>query len=327
MNDLISVIVPVYNTGQYLRRCIESIVAQDYPNLEIIIIDDGSTDSDTISLCDTIATEFDNVYSYHKTNGGQSSARNYGISLSNGEYIGFVDSDDTIDSNMYSSLYQSIVKNNVKVAIGGIATEANGKLIDRLTPISSGCYQTHDLLHHFFLGQFHSSCTNLYHKDLFEYAKFPENEINEDYMLNYLIFKNLSCVYVDDHVYYHYIRRDDSTTGSPVSLKFLSWIKHTTHILNDYKDTILSEEADYQYIYSNIILGNKCLLGLARGKNNDADELYELVSKNLRVIRECVRKNKFLSLRYRLCGLFIAYMPRLYKLLVLLGLKFKYSLH
>lgn len=324
MGELISVIVPVYNTGLYLRRCIESIIAQDYDNLEIIIVDDGSTDLNTVKLCDELAREYDNVSTYHKANGGQSSARNYGISVSKGEYIGFIDSDDLIDSNMYSSLYRSIVQHNVMLAIGGIATEDNGKLIDRLVSVQSGCYHSHDLLHHFFLGQFHSSCTNLYHKDLFEYAKFPENEINEDYMLNYLIFKNLECVYVDEKVYYHYIRRDDSTTGAPVSLKFLSWIEHTTRILDDYKDTTLHEEADYQYIYSNIILGNKCLLGLARGKNDAADELYKLISNNLSKIKARVRHNKFLSFRNKVSGVLLAYMPGIYKFLVLLGLKFKY---
>lgn len=323
MGELISVVVPVYNTGPYLRRCVESIVAQDYDNLEIIIVDDGSTDSDTAKVCDDLATEYDNVSSYHKTNGGQSSARNYGISLFKGEYIGFVDSDDVIDSNMYSSLYRSIVENNVKVAIGGIVIEKNSKLINRKSFVISGVYNNIDLLHNFFLGHFHSSCTNLYHKDLFEYAKFPENEINEDYMLNYLIFRNLDYVYIDDKVYYHYIKRDDSTTGSPVSLKFLSWIDHTTRILNDYKDTTLHDEAYYQYIYSNIVLGNKCLLSLARGKNADAEQLYELVSNNLRNIKIRVRQNKFLSLRNKISGVFLAYLPNVYKFLVLTGLKFK----
>lgn len=323
MNDLISVIVPVYNTGAYLRRCIESIAAQDYDNIEIIIIDDGSTDCETVKLCDELATENENVITYHKQNGGQSSARNYGVSISKGEYIGFVDSDDVIEVNMYSSLYRSIVENKVKVAIGGIATEDNGKLIDRLVPLPSGCYQSHDLLHHFFLGHFHSSCTNLYQRDLFESAKFPENEINEDYMLNYLIFKNIDSVYVDQNVYYHYIRRAGSTTASPVTLKFMSWLKHTTIILNDYNDTSLQVEADYQYIYSNVILGNKCLLNLARGKNSDADKLYKTVTTNLKSCRMRVFKNKYLSQRNRICGLMLALMPGIYKFFVLLLLKLK----
>lgn len=323
MSELISVIVPVYNTGTYLRRCIESIVAQDYSNIEIIIVDDGSTDCYTIDLCDELANIYDNVYTYHKNNGGQSSARNYGLAISNGVYIGFVDSDDFIDANMYSSLYRLIIDNNVKVAIGGIVTEENGRAIDRLENLPSGCYHHMDLMHYFFLGHFHSACTNLYKKELFNNSRFPENEINEDYMLNYLIFKDLNSAYVDKNIYYHYIRRVDSTTGSPVSLKFLSWIKHTTLILNEYINTPLDTEAKYQYIYSNIILGNKCLLGLARGKNNDADELYNLVTSNLNSIKIRFLTNKYLSIRNKICGLSLTFVPRIYRFLVLLGLKFK----
>ena len=323
MGELISVIVPVYNTGPYLRRCVESIVAQDYSNIEIIIVDDGSTDFDTVHLCDVLAIEYDNVFTYHKPNGGQSSARNYGISLSKGEYIGFIDSDDVIDANMYSSLYHSIVENNVKVAVGGIATEDKGKLIDKLTPLPSGCYQTQDLLHHFFLGHFHSSCTNLYQRDLFNYAKFPENEINEDYMLNYLIFKNLSCVYVDERIYYHYVRRSDSTTGAPISIKFESWLKHTTQILTENNGTSLDTEARYQYIYSNIVLGNKCLLGLVSQKNADAEYLYKLVTGNISRSLTDVLNNKFISLKIRLCGVMLGILPGFYKAVVLFVLRIK----
>lgn len=323
MSDLISVIVPVYNTGQYLRRCIESIVAQDYPNLEIIIIDDGSTDSDTVKLCDDLANTYTNVNSYHKINGGQSSARNYGITLSKGQYVGFVDSDDVIESNMYSSLYNSIIEQYVKVAIGGIRVVVNKRGIDNNTQPPTGLYNSHDLLHYFFLGYFHSSCTNLYHKDLFKTVRFPENEINEDYMLNYLIFRDLTAAYVDANIYYNYIKRSGSTTGSPVSLKFLSWITHTTIILNDYKETSLHSEAEYQYLFSNIVLGNKCLLSMAHSSNNDATKLYEMVVSNLRDYRLHVIKNQYLSLKYRICGLMLVIMPRLYRFLVLFMLRFK----
>lgn len=323
MGELISVIVPVYNTGLYLRRCIESIVAQDYDNLEIIIVDDGSTDSDTVKLCDDLASEYDIVSIFHKTNGGQSTARNYGISVSKGEYIGFVDSDDVIDSNMYSSLYRSIVENNVKVAIGGIAIEKNSRVINRKSTTLSGVYNKMSLLHNFFLGHFHSSCTNLYSRDVFNIAVFPVNEINEDYMLNYHIFRNQESVYVDDRIYYHYIKREDSTTGAPVSIKFKSWISHTSEILGDFQGTILDEEARYQYIFSNIVLGNKCLLGLVSQENEDAEILYKLVTKNLSRSLKDVLSNKYIGVKNKLCGLFLGTLPRLYQIIVLLVLRFK----
>ena len=323
MKDLISVIVPVYNTGKYLRRCVESIVAQDYPYIEIILVDDGSTDSHTVTLCNTLAVEYKNVCAYHKPNGGQSSARNYGVQKSNGAYIGFVDSDDIIEPGMYSALYKSIVANNVKVSIGGISVEYESGEVELLDVLPSGLYTNKELMHNFFLGHFHSSCTNLYERGLFHSTGFPENEINEDYMLNYLIFKHLDSIYFDGTAYYHYIKRNDSTTGSPVSLKFESWIRHTSQILKDYEISGLSAEAEYQYLHSNVVLGNKCLLGLVCGNNADADILYGMVSANLGRCRKKVVCNRYLGLKNRCSAAMMSVLPGLYRTLVLFVLRLK----
>lgn len=324
MKDLISVIVPVYNTGKYLRRCVESIVAQDYPYIEIILVDDGSNDRSTVALCDTLAEEYSNVTAYHKPNGGQSSARNYGIRNSNGAYIGFVDSDDVIETGMYSSLYRSIVAGNVKVAIGGISVEYESGEVEILDVLPSGLYANKELMHHFFLGHFHSSCTNLYERGIFDTARFPENEINEDYMLNYLIFKYMDSVCFDGGAYYHYIKRNDSTTGSPVSLKFESWIRHTSRILEDYKNTDLGEEAEYQYLHSNVVLGNKCLLGLVCGSNADAETLYDMVSDNLGKFRNKVMFNRYFTMKNRCSAVMMSVFPGLYRTLVLFVLRLKH---
>ena len=99
-NPLITVIVPVYNIEDYLPRCVHSITAQTYRHLEIILVDDGSTDG-TGLLCDRLAEEDERIRVYHKENGGSSSARNLALAHANGEYVGFVDSDDYIAPDMY----------------------------------------------------------------------------------------------------------------------------------------------------------------------------------------------------------------------------------
>ena len=152
MSELISVIIPVYNSGQYLPCCVESVLNQDYKELEIIIIDDGSSDGVTGSICDSMVEKSPRIRVYHKDNGGSASARNYGIEKAKGDYIGFVDSDDRIEPNMYSSLYSDLVSHGVKVSIGNIATEEKGRSIDRLEAIPSGEYSYPELLHYFFLG-------------------------------------------------------------------------------------------------------------------------------------------------------------------------------
>lgn len=102
---LISVIVPVYNIIPYLPRCVESLQKQTYPELEILLIDDGSTD-DTPALCDRLAENDPRIRVFHKENGGPSSARNFGLTQAAGAYVGFVDSDDYVDADMYERLYR-----------------------------------------------------------------------------------------------------------------------------------------------------------------------------------------------------------------------------
>ena len=316
MSGLISIIIPVYNTGTYLTRCVQSILVQDYPEIEIILVDDGSTDLSTCSICDELANNNESIRVFHKSNGGSASARNYGIKKAKGKFLGFVDSDDVIDPKMYSSLLSDLQSNNVKIALGNIATEEDGRLIDKREALPSGVYYNTELLHYFCLGHWHSACTNLYARSLFDNTLFPEGEVNEDYMLNYWLFKEQPKVYFNSTAYYHYVRREGSNTSSPVTLAFLDWIKHTSIIreeLSARED--LKEEADYQYLYSNIILGNKCLLSLGKKESVDADKLYTLVARNLKTERKKVFRNRFLSARYRSFGLLLSCTPRLYKCL------------
>lgn len=317
MKELVSIIIPVYNTGPYLERCLKSVLRQDYPCLEILLVDDGSNDIPTIQLCDKFAAENEYVVTYHKQNGGSASARNFGIKQAHGEYIGFVDSDDVVEPNMYSSLLNDIQTHNVKIALGNINTEHNGRLLDEREELPSGEYDNIKLLHYFFLGKWHSACTNLYEKSLFDSVQFPEGEVNEDYMLNYWLFKDQKKIYFNNTVFYHYVRREGSNTSSPVSLAFIDWLKHTSVIRADFSEhKELGEEADYQYFYSNIVLGNKCLLTLGRGKSEDAEKLYNIVTNNLRRARRRMLQNRFFSLRYRAFGLALSLFPSLYKYII-----------
>ena len=115
-NPLITVIVPVYNVEKYLTRCVDSIINQTYKNLEIILVDDGSTDSSP-AICDNYAKKDSRINVIHKQNNGASSARNAALDIASGDYIGFVDSDDYINRDMYASLFDSIVDSGSDMAI------------------------------------------------------------------------------------------------------------------------------------------------------------------------------------------------------------------
>src|SRR5690554_2626737 len=115
-NGLLSIIVPVYNMEQYIEKCIMSIFLQTYKNIEIILIDDGSTDNSG-NLCDKYSVIDPRVKVIHKENGGLSSARNAGLEVAMGEYIGFVDPDDWIEPTMYETMYSNIKKNKSEICI------------------------------------------------------------------------------------------------------------------------------------------------------------------------------------------------------------------
>ena len=115
MNDLISVVVPAYNIEKYIERCIKSILSQTYSNLEIIIVDDGSTDN-TASIIDQYALKDTRIIPIHKKNGGVSSARTEGINRASGDWIGFVDGDDVIEENMYEVLINNAKKYDADIS-------------------------------------------------------------------------------------------------------------------------------------------------------------------------------------------------------------------
>lgn len=324
MSDLISVIVPVYNSGDYLDRCINSIFAQDYSPIEIIIVDDGSTDAATVAKCDDFGRMSPDVRVFHKSNGGLSSARNFGIEQSLGAYIGFVDSDDVIEPDMYSALYEGLVRNTVKVSMGGISTEENNRNIDLTTKLPSGIYVRTEALRYLFLGYWQSVCTNLYDRTVFDSVRFPEGEVNEDYILNYRVLKGQKALWYDSKAYYHYIKRQGSITSSAVSLRFTDWLNHTSLILDECKDDVqLKDAVLYQYLFSNIVLGNKSLMALATGDSPEARQLYGIVTDTLKNNRAEILRNRYLSIKHRAFGLFMAFCPKLYNWAVVSLLRIK----
>lgn len=128
---LISIIVPIYNVEKYLVKCIESIINQTLSNIEIILVDDGSTDNCGI-IIDGYAKKDSRIKVIYKNNGGQSSARNMGLDIARGKYIGFVDSDDWIDNDMYENLYKSIIESNADICVcGRQACLENGEVTNK----------------------------------------------------------------------------------------------------------------------------------------------------------------------------------------------------
>lgn len=183
---LISVIVPVYNIIPYLPRCVESLRTQTYENLEILLIDDGSTD-ETPALCDRLATEDERIRVFHKKNGGPSSARNFGLQQAGGEYVGFVDSDDYVDADMYERLYGAIEKTGMPVAqVGRDEIDKDGNILPNICePVATEqVIPAEGFLKELLMHRGDCSfCTKLLRKDLFTIEQFPVGALNEDFHL------------------------------------------------------------------------------------------------------------------------------------------------
>ncbi len=208
---LISVIVPVYNTVDLLPRCVNSIRRQTYRNLEIILVDDGSTDNSG-AMAEKMALEDKRVRVFHKENGGSSSARNLGISRARGEYIGFVDSDDFIEPEMYERLLGVALEENllmVQISRDEIDEEGN-RLPDVCEPPEEPeLWERQHFMRELLLHRGDCSfCTKLIHASLLKEERFPEGELNEDFYLLVRLLQRIPAVAIlpqqDYHVFYRY---------------------------------------------------------------------------------------------------------------------------
>lgn len=216
---LISVIVPVYNVENYVQRCIESIVNQTYKNLEIILVDDGSKDSSG-SICDEMAKKDDRIVVIHKKNGGLSDARNVGLDRARGAYIGFVDSDDYIDPDMYRKLITATIRYGAQISMCGRFCEPDGSGESyELFTTSRKILTAQGAVHNLLLQRECDSAAwdKLYKAELFQNVRYPLGVLHED--LSVAVKLLAKCIYVV-HIgepLYHYTIRKNSICNQPFS--------------------------------------------------------------------------------------------------------------
>jgi len=209
---LVSIIIPVYNTKEYLEVCVNSVRNQTYKNIEIILIDDGS-ENETAQLCDEISKSDSRIKVHHQKNGGLSAARNKGITLSTGKYIMFVDSDDYIHSQMVQKLYEWLVSHNADVAVCDyervkeFATEVPEKL---LSASEEKIYENEEILDRIYSAEYvkYIVCWNkLYKRELITDIQFPINRIHEDeFFTPRVLQKAQKAVWLNEKLYYYVIR-------------------------------------------------------------------------------------------------------------------------
>ena len=210
--DLISVIIPVYKVEKYLDKCVQSVVNQTYRNLEIILVDDGSPDR-CGEMCDAWAQKDSRIRVIHKTNGGLSDARNAGLDIATGAYIGFVDSDDYIHPEMYQRLEDSATKHDADMAICGFQyVDENGNLVRKTNgcDIEDGIIDKCRAMEE--LNRDWRMCVvwnKLYKRDLFSMIRFPCGKIHEDeFVAHEMLYKSTHITWVSQILYYYLQRQN-----------------------------------------------------------------------------------------------------------------------
>ena len=252
----ISIVVPVYNTDQYLDRCIDSLLAQTVPEYEIILVDDGSTDKSP-AICDIASAIDRRIRVIHKKNGGLSSARNAGISAARGQYIGFVDSDDTVDPRMYQQLYETALREETDFVMADILRiPVSGNPCILSQPIHGGRYEKKDIEEVIFpqlimqecveYGPLLSVCPCLYRTAfLRKHSLLFDEEVrwSEDNL-----FSALAGYYADSFYYlknqglYHYYEHAGSITRS---YKHNAWDNYC--LMNRRLHKVFGQARDYDF--------------------------------------------------------------------------------
>lgn len=204
----LSIIIPVYNVEDYLNQCVASVINQTYKNLEIILVDDGSTDK-CPQLCDTLAKKDSRIHVIHKKNGGLSSARNAGLDIATGDFIGFVDSDDWIEEGMYEKLLGGFLDDSVGITSCDIMAVRDGVIY----PYNKNWMHNEDSMFSFeeFAAKLLSTeanftvCSKLFRKELIHSVRFREGRLNEDSLFIFDVSKRI--------VKYRWIMREISFAG------------------------------------------------------------------------------------------------------------------
>ena len=316
MNEKISIIVPVYNVEKYLKKCIDSIVNQTYKNLEIILVDDGATDRSG-EICDELAKLDNRIKVYHKENGGLSDARNYGVERATGDYIGFVDSDDYIDAEMYEKLYEAITKEDADVA------ECSFKIIypDRVELFNDEEYYNvlgeQEYLEEYLKLKkiFGSVWTKLIKSTIAKKIEFPVGKLYEDTYYAYDLIDIVDKYVIMDNPYYNYLMRENSITNAKFNPRIFDLVEIVEKFhMNVYRNyPSLKEAADCRKMYAYFSVLNSILLE-ENFKNNT---FYQQIINYFKENYKKLLKNKYITRNRKLSIILINLNINLYRKVLL----------
>ena len=245
MQDLITVIVPVFRTEKFLRRCVDSIRRQEYETLEILLVDDGSDDG-CPALCDRLAAEDGRITVIHKANGGLSSARNAGLNRANGTYVTFVDSDDYIAPDMISTLHALAAEYECDIAKVDYLSVKTGDHAPVPCTAAPAVYRGQKVQEAFLDLAVDSVCVCLYRRSALNGCRFPEGKTSEDIPFNFEMFRRAdSFVYLPAVKYFYYDNPESISNGclEPNKLNYLAFRREISEYYDNRGGKVLSDKA------------------------------------------------------------------------------------
>lgn len=277
-NDLISVVIPVYNVEPYIRACVESVLQQSYKNLEIILVDDGSADR-CPAICDEYAEKDARIKVIHKSNGGLSDARNAGIEAATGAYITLIDSDDSIHPAMISYLYNALIQNDADISFcQRQEIDENGAALPSKSEFSTFIVDGRNTCMEEFLKNRQIDTVawgKLYKRSMFDDVRYPFGKYHEDVFTTYKIIAKCNRMFIGEERYYNYRIRTASITQSSFSLKHLDAIE-----ANEERAKFIEKNYPQLKRYANagiIYAVNQCALRLAKSKPQESIHTKQLI--------------------------------------------------
>lgn len=298
---LVSIIVPVYNVDKYIHKCIKSLLNQTLRNIEIILVNDGSTD-ESGKICDEYSKIDNRIKVIHKINEGLSSARNAGIDIANGEYLGFVDSDDWVDETMYEKLYNNAIKFNASIAQCNILNTYTEYInIDNsreMVNIYSGMEVLEDLYNEKYVKTV-VVWNKIYKRELFNLLRFPKGKLHEDEFITYKLLHKSEKIVDISNIMYFYRQRSGSIMSSEFNIKRFdiidAWNEKKEYFKNNNLNILVSKTDSYicgklKDFYIKVVDSNI----------SDKEYLLKYIKKQMRINYMNFIKNPYISIRGKL---------------------------
>jgi len=302
---LISLIIPVYNAEPYLRRCLDSVLAQDYKELEVILIDDGSTD-ESPAICDEYAKEHDNIHVLHIPNGGASLARKKGIEVAKGDYLTFIDSDDYVAPNYVAVMFALVEKYGTKISACGVKRVDPNKNEDKdeNKDENEKLLIFDELMPRFFKYEFWGFWGGLYHRSVFEGLTFPKATLSEDYYVKTQMFCREKKMAVTTAPLYFYEYHSESLSHTKLSLKAFEEFENVKKV---YDYTLKNCPKFANFSMSNVVetAVKLCL----QQKDKNFDELFSPVYSFLRTHRRSIILLPMLNVNVRFVAIGLSVAP------------------